>query len=312
MFTSKQWMTIAAAGALCTLLFALAGTQNIGGLLLAQFYQLPLFVIGMSMGTVAGAIAGAVAGVGVVIMGGLFGLFAFAVMNAGPVVYLVRQALLSRADEQGQTEWYPAGLLATSATVYGLALLTLACIWFEISADGIEDSGRIFLTDLSNSMLAPLPEAERMKFVDFFAPILPGAVGLYWLMMLVVNGTLGQGLATRFQWNLRPSPDFSTMALPRWLPMVTAAILLGTVFLPGTLGFLATNAAMIAMFPFFLVGLAVVHVAARRVTPGPMLLIMFYFLMVLFGWPVVLVAFLGLIEQMAGFRQRLARVGEED
>jgi len=113
-------------------------------------------------------------------------------------------------------------------------------------------------------------------------------------------------------WNLRPSPDFTMMVLPRWLPMVAAALLICAVAIPGTLGFFATNAALIAALPFFLVGLAVVHMAAKRISAGPMLLILFYILMLLFGWPVAIVAFLGLIEQMAGFRQRLARTGEEN
>ena len=41
------------------------------------------------------------------------------------------------------------------------------------------------------------------------------------------------------------------------------------------------------------------------------LLILFYILLLLLGWPVVFVAFLGLIEQMAELRQRMAHSGKE-
>ncbi len=312
MFTPKQWMTIVAGGALSALLCALAALGSFGGILLAYFCQLPLFVVGLSMGTAAGAIAGAIAGAGVLAMGGVFGVLVFILFNAAPVVFLVRQALLFRSDEAGNTEWYPPGLLAASATCCGLTLLTLVFVWLGLTTEGVEASIRDYIGRFAEGMFQDLPLDDRQKVVDGVAPILLGTVGLSWLVMLVINGTLGQGLATRMGWNLRPSPDFTMMALPRWLPMVAAALLIFAVAIPGTLGFFATNAALIAALPFFLVGLAVVHMAAKRISAGPMLLILFYILMLLFGWPVAIVAFLGLIEQMAGFRQRLARTGEEN
>lgn len=312
MFTPKQWMTIVAGGALSALLCALAALGSFGGILLAYFCQLPLFVVGLSMGTAAGAIAGAIAGAGVLAMGGVFGVLVFILFNAAPVVFLVRQALLFRSDEAGNTEWYPPGLLAASATCCGLILLTLVFVWLGLTTEGVEASIRHYIGRFAEGMFQDLPLDDRQKVVDGVAPILLGTVGLSWLVMLVINGTLGQGLATRMGWNLRPSPDFTMMALPRWLPMVAAALLIFAVAIPGTLGFFATNAALIAALPFFLVGLAVVHMAAKRISAGPMLLILFYILMLLFGWPVAIVAFLGLIEQMAGFRQRLARTGEEN
>ncbi len=312
MFTPKQWMTIVAGGALSALLCALAALGSFGGILLAYFCQLPLFVVGLSMGTAAGAIAGAIAGAGVLAMGGVFGVLVFILFNAAPVVFLVRQALLFRSDEAGNTEWYPPGLLAASATCCGLILLTLVFVWLGLTTEGVEASIRDYIGRFAEGMFKDLPLDDRQKVVDGVAPILLGTVGLSWLVMLVINGTLGQGLATRMGWNLRPSPDFTMMVLPRWLPMVAAALLICAVAIPGTLGFFATNAALIAALPFFLVGLAVVHMAAKRISAGPMLLILFYILMLLFGWPVAIVAFLGLIEQMAGFRQRLARTGEEN
>ncbi|MEL0111387.1 MAG: hypothetical protein VW835_06600 [Rickettsiales bacterium] len=305
-------MTIVAGGALSALLCALAALGSFGGILLAYFCQLPLFVVGLSMGTAAGAIAGAIAGAGVLAMGGVFGVLVFILFNAAPVVFLVRQALLFRSDEAGNTEWYPPGLLAASATCCGLILLTLVFVWLGLTTEGVEASIRDYIGRFAEGMFKDLPLDDRQKVVDGVAPILLGTVGLSWLVMLVINGTLGQGLATRMGWNLRPSPDFTMMVLPRWLPMVAAALLICAVAIPGTLGFFATNAALIAALPFFLVGLAVVHMAAKRISAGPMLLILFYILMLLFGWPVAIVAFLGLIEQMAGFRQRLARTGEEN
>ena len=91
-----------------------------------------------------------------------------------------------------------------------------------------------------------------------------------------------------------------------------AALLIGAILLPGTLGYLTKSAAFILALPFFLVGLSVIHVAARRISAGTLLLFLFYLLMLLFGWPAVFVAFFGLIEQRAGFRQKWAGAGKEE
>ena len=160
--------------------------------------------------------------------------------------------------------------------------------------------------------MARVPAEQRDQVVDSVAPVLPGVIGLYWTLTLVVNGALGQGLAVRFGWNLRLSPDFSTLALPRWLPTVAAVLLIGAIVMPGTLGFYAVNGAILLSLPFFLVGLAVVHVAARRFATGSVLIIAFYAMMMMFGWPVVFVAFIGLVEQLAGFRRRMATAGKEE
>ena len=307
-FTPKQWLMIGAGGVVSALLFTVASTGNFGGLLLAVFYQLPLFLVGLSMGTVAGAFAGAVAGVGMLVMFNLLGLFVF----VAPVIIIIRQALLFRMDQNGDTEWYPSGLLASLATGLALALMTSAFLWMELTTEGMEAMIQKFLRAFADNIMAGVPVAQRDQVVDGVAPVLPGVIGLYWTLALVVNGVLGQGLAVRLGWNLRPSPDFSTLALPRWLPTVAAVLLIGAVVMPGKLGFYAVNGAILLSLPFFLVGLAVVHVAAKRFAAGSMLLIVFYIMMMMFGWPAVFVAFIGLIEQLAGFRQRMATAGKEE
>ena len=308
LFTPKQWLMIGAGGVVSALLFTVASTGNFGGLLLAVFYQLPLFLVGLSMGTVAGAFAGAVAGVGMLVMFNLLGLFVF----VAPVIIIIRQALLFRMDQNGDTEWYPSGLLASLATGLALALMTSAFLWMELTTEGMEAMIQKFLRAFADNIMAGVPVAQRDQVVDGVAPVLPGVIGLYWTLALVVNGVLGQGLAVRLGWNLRPSPDFSTLALPRWLPTVAAVLLIGAVVMPGKLGFYAVNGAILLSLPFFLVGLAVVHVAAKRFAAGSMLLIVFYIMMMMFGWPAVFVAFIGLIEQLAGFRQRMATAGKEE
>ena len=312
MFSQKQWMTIAAGGVISALLYALVTRGSLGGVLLAYFCQLPLFVIGLSLGTTASVIAGAVAAAGVIAVSGVLGAFVFILVNAAPVVFLVWQGLLSRRDENGNTEWYPPGLLAVGATLYGLGLLVVAWLWLSVSTGGIEESIRAYLGEVTSTILQGQPAEMQQALIDNVVPILPGTVALSWLVMLVINGVLGQGLVARFERNLRPSPDFAMLELPNWLTVLGAALLIGAILLPGTLGYFTKSAAFILALPFFLVGLSVIHVAARRISAGTLLLVLFYLLMLLFGWPAVFVAFFGLIEQRAGFRQKWAGAGKEE
>ena len=58
--------------------------------------------------------------------------------------------------------------------------------------------------------------------------------------------------------------------------------------------------------PFCLAGLAVLHTIARRFPRPAMLLVVFYVLAGLFGWPLLLIALLGLLDSSLGLRRRLA------
>ena len=142
-----------------------------------MFYQLPLFLLGLSMGTVAGAFAGAVAGVGMLIMFGLLGLFVFVVFNAAPVIIIIRQALLFRSDENGDTEWYPSGLLASSATGLALALMTAVFLWMELTTEGMEATIQHFLRAFADNMMAGVSAEQRDQVVNSVAPVLPGVIG---------------------------------------------------------------------------------------------------------------------------------------
>jgi hypothetical protein len=59
--------------------------------------------------------------------------------------------------------------------------------------------------------------------------------------------------------------------------------------------------------PFCLAGLAVLHTVARRFSRPAIPLVTFYVLAGVFGWPLLLVALLGLLDSPLGLRRRLAQ-----
>ena len=73
---------------------------------------------------------------------------------------------------------------------------------------------------------------------------------------------------------------------------------------PGLLGFYGANLVIIAVVPFVLAGLAVVHALSRGWNNRAPLLSLLYVIIFIFGWPVFVLALLGLIEPWAKLRQR--------
>ena len=134
-------------------------------------------------------------------------------------------------------------------------------------------------------------------------------------MLLAVNGILAQGVLGRYGRALRPAPDIADLILPGWLPLVLAGAAAVAFLGAGDLGFLSLSLTLVLALPFFFAGLAVVHTLCRRAKARVALLVAFYIVLVLFSWLALLVVGLGLIDQWAGFRQRLHAPGgkqEED
>ena len=278
-----------------------------GGLILVYLTQLPLFVAGLWLGAGAAALAGLV---GALVMLGASDLLAaalFAGLNAAPVVLLVRQALLARRQPDGTLRWYPPGLLTAWLTAIAVAGLALSLVLI-----GGPDALQAALRDIIGRALdriAPPGLAGRDVVVGALATVIPGIVAASWMMMAVINGSLAQGLLSRFGASWRPSPDPAALVLPFWIPLLLAAATVATL-VGGSARFIGINLMIALAVPIVLAGLAVLHAAARRLAHPAAALILFYTLAALFGWPLLVIAILGLCENWLGLRRRFAPPGE--
>ena len=288
----------------CLYLSVLLGSP--GALILMYLAQLPLFVAGLWFGSGAAAIAGLSAFVVMFAATDMIAALLFAALNVGPVVLLVRQALLARRGPAGQIAWYPPGLLVAWLTGLALAGLVAALVGLGGPAELKAMLSAVVAHSLDRLAEYSLPDRDQVAAV--LATIIPGVVAASWMIMAIVNGRLAQGLLARFGANWRPSPDLAGLSLPVWLAglfgIAVAATLLG-----GIARYLGINT-MIALFvPFCLAGLAVLHAAARRLSHPAMALTIFYVVAGLFGWPLLVAALLGLFENWLGLRRRLMPPG---
>lgn len=303
-----------------------------GGAPFMLLVPLPLFLSGLWMGTGAAAVSAATACLALAVLiaaaatqvtgslafgllDGLGMLVGTAVMIGGPVVFLVRQALLSRQTPDGRVEWYPPGLLVTWLTVIGLVLFVFSVLSILVfgGPGGIEAAFTSQLRDALGLMLPNVPEDELRRAAEAAARVGLG-IGLdSWLMILAVNGILAQGVLARYGRALRPAPNITTLVLPTWIAPALAAAVLVALVAPGDLGFAARSVVLVLLLPYFFAGLAVVHAVARLRRSRAVMLAIFYAIVVLFTWPAAVVTGIGLIDQWFDLRRRLpAPAGERE
>ena len=313
-------ITAVAAGVLSALPLMLAVSEP-GGAFLMLLAPLPLLAAGLAKGVFATAVAGGTLLLIAFVVAGLLAVGGALLFLVGPCLVLVRQSLLNRvpagagsASGAPDLEWYPPGLLVTWLVWIGLAWLGVTIALLLGEADGMEATVQ---ASLEQAIALSLPGFDPAKIAEAAAGMAGIALGfgvVSWLLVLALNGVLAQGLVAGFGANLRPSPDPAEIELPRWVAPALAVVLAGGFLLPGDLGFIATNLTAVLLLPFFFAGLAVVHAYARSLKRGRLLLVMFYVLLLLFTWPAAFVVFLGLFDQWANLRRRMAAAasGQEE
>jgi len=296
--------TAVICGLLAVTPYLLVLTGSTGSMILVYLAELPLFLVGLWLGTGASALAGLVAALILAGAGSVLTAAVFAALNVIPVVLLVRQSLLARTGFENAVEWYPPGLLTAWLTGLGLAAVA-AMLVFLGGPQGMEGALREALAPVLDRRLDEITP-EHDQFLAFVAFILPGIVATSWMVMTATNGCLAQGLLARFGASWRPSPDLAALGLPIWIS-VLLAFAAGAMLIGGTARFLGVNVMIVLAVPYCLAGLAVLHTVARRFPRPAVTLVTFYVLAGVFGWPLLLVAVLGLLDSPLGLRRRFAQ-----
>jgi len=304
----KEFALALAGGLVSGGLFVALATGSLGAMIFAYLSQVPLFLVGLSLGHSALLVAGAAA---LLVVGITGGIVAAALLAAGavvPIYILVRQALLSRSGDEG-VEWYPAELLVSWLIGMAAVGVTVSGLLLAGHPEGAESGVREMLSQALQLMAADqaLADATIEEFAAAFAAVFLGTTAVSWIMMMAVNGSLAQGVLAGFGRNLRPTPEVSAITIPRWTYLAFAAALLIAVAAGGTLGYIARNLAITFAAAFFFQGLAVVHALVGQWSARTVSLIAFYLVLIVFGWPVIIVMALGLAEPLLRLRARIGR-----
>ena len=284
------------------------------------FSPLPLIAVGLTAGLRVTLIASIVC---LLVTAGFGGFLFMLTLNTGQtfaailVVYLslMRLDIGDNRDLDIRDEWYPIGHLVSCLTICSVIFL---CILAAFTTNpGLSVLVSSYVGEAIEMMTPHIPHIKiegRDLFGDIIATRYPGFVGANWIIMICINSALAQAISIRLEKNLRPKPAYFQIDLPVWLswPFVSAAAitLVGT----GEFGYLGRNASILLATPYFLLGLAVLHYLAQKVSYRRPLLIVLY--IVLLGalkplimgenaWPILLVTFIGVLENWIGLRARI-------
>jgi hypothetical protein len=294
--------TAALCGALAAGPYLASSNGSAVSVILVYLSQLPLFVGGLWGGVTVASLAGLVAFLLLLAATNIMAAAVFAALNVVPTIVLVRQALLARSAADGAIEWYPPGLLTAWLTGLGLTAIAVALVLLG-GPEGLQTSARQAMAPALDRLF-PGDIADRDELASFLAMIMPGVGAASWMVMTLTNGALAQGLLARFAVSWRPSPALAALGLPTWIPVLLLAAAAATSF-GGTVSFVGVNVIIPLVVPFCLAGLAVLHAIARRCSRPAVPLLGFYVLAGLFGWPLLLVIFVGLLDAPLGLRRRI-------
>ncbi len=93
--------------------------------------------------------------------------------------------------------------------------------------------------------------------------------------------------------------------MPQWIGFALIACVIASLA-TGQIGYMGRNGAILVAIPFFFLGLSVIHAVSRGWRGRQIGLPLLYLLMMFLGWPALIVAGLGFVEQWFGLRRRYA------
>jgi hypothetical protein len=303
-----------AAGCASALMFASIVSGALISLLLFYLAPLPLMMAALGWGPLSATIGGISAATG---LGAIFGLpycIAFVLTVALPAWWLGHLALLGRPVANGVSsangaspvapdlEWYPVGRILIWVT--GFAALTTMAALLTLGTDAATITGALrrgLLRIIGQS--DPATSAEIEQRIDALVSIAPAAAALVAMLTLTLNLWLAAKITATSARLHRPWPDLKSAALP---PMTLAALCVAIAFcfaggLLAILGQIVTAALMMA---YAFTGFAVLHTLTLASKNRAIWLCCTYVLVMVIGWPILVMAALGLADAIFGFRQR--------
>lgn len=295
------------AGLVSAILLVAGAQGGILALLPALTAPLPIVIVSIGWSAFSGGLASLIAAFTFGIYFSAFGSFLPLFLAAfflyfAPAAWFGYQILLAREDEQGQLEWYPVGqLLAWVALLGSLAGLSpLIPYGFNYEAFQ-EDFGALFRTAFSESfadMTTTDQDLEAMAAVS--ARMAPAFLGVYWIIIMLVNLYLGS-LIVRISGRLkRPWPSFIDTRLPIWAAYVFGGSLVVS-FFSGFIGLAGIVFGLAFALALTLQGLVLFHFISRGHPLKVPLLVLVYVSLFMFSFFHVLA---GLFDTSTNIRER--------
>jgi len=299
-----------AAGCASALMFASISSGALISLLLFYLAPLPLMLAAIGWGPAGAAIGGILAAGTLGLIFSLPYLVAFLLAVALPAWWLGHLVLLGRpttgATVGGATppvdavEWYPVGRLLL--WIAGFAALTTVSALFTLGTDS-ETIAAGLRHGLGRIMQMPSAPTESTQIIDALAAIAPAAATIIAMTTLTLNVWLAAYVTSASGRLRRPWPVLREVSMPP-MTLVALFVALALCFTGGLLALLAQIATAALMLGYALTGFAVLHTVTLGIKSRGVVLSFAYALVLVFGWPVIAMITLGIIDAFFGIRQR--------
>ena len=240
-----------------------------------------------------------------------------------PAVFFVRQALLSRptqSDNEANSEevsppservYYPPERLIIWAMALCAVLSFLAFGFTANNTGGLPALLQSMI--LSNeAFIRDIETLYKVELTDNLIKILAESIlvlsPLTWMLVILGSLQTAQSIATFFNINLRPTPNYLAMTLPGWLEYVLAGLILMVFVSSSWVSVFFLVLVCLCLTAYFLLGLAVIHAISRTWNGRMIFITAICFIVFMVPWVGVLVSIVGLIESRIGIRSRFEAV----
>lgn len=280
------------AGAAATLLFASVVSGALAAIFLFYLAPLPILIAALGWSHWAGLIAATTAALAIGFMSGSF--FVSVSVIAFGAWWLGYLSLLARPVGNGggeALEWYPVGRLVLWSAIIGTLIVAAAIPNFGTDQQSLQAGLRKVYERILNDQ----------SVVDMLVIAVPPAAAVFSTLTNVFNLWLA-GRIVKVSGRLkRPWPDLSAMTMPTSAMVALAAAIAGS-FLPDLIGVMAGVLAASLLMAFAILGFAVLHAITRGLGSRAVLLTGAYAAAIVFFWPVLGIAMLGLAENTFNIR----------
>lgn len=307
------------AGAAAALLFASLTSGSMLSIILFYLAPLPVMIAGLGWSHWAALVAATAGSLAIAAAFGGVLFLTFLVGIGAPAWWLCYLSALGRpfpAAPGGtpEFEWYPPGRLVLWAAILGAVfalLVSLSLANFSLDADSFRSElgaafSQLFGLKTGADGAASFPGIRNpARFIEIMVTVVPPAAAVAATVTNVVNLWLA-GRVAKFSGRLiRPWPDIAALTLP---PLTAAALTaaVALTFTGGMVAIIASVAAASLIMAFAVIGFAVLHTVTRGQTSRPLLIGSAYASVMVFGWPVLLIALLGLADTFLHLRARFA------
>ncbi len=290
----KELFQAMAGGVLSALLFLLAAASGLGFFCLF-LPTLPLFWLGLSTSpklALHGGIVAALLIAALELAAGVMFLFLLGL----PAWYITQKSLLSR-DYTGGRTWFPLGLIFTTLTWFAVALMAVTGLFYAGEPGGLP-------AILAQHMQQSLSEVgnEYKEAVTILAgelSFLVFSLGVWlWALMIYGHGWLANYLLARTGRNIRPDFAIEVFPMPGTMLWLLAFAALSSLFGSESLAFLGKSGLIMLLFPYFLLGTALMHLHTKTWPSRRFFLFFVYAMIFVQFWPALILCGMGFFHQI--------------